>query len=282
MSRTLRRVSMQRFAFSLNGERVFADDAIPQVDYFCPECREKLRVKQGDIKIPHFFHFEGTKECRWKTRFQTHSIIQEEFVQKLGAENCTLECFFPGIARIADIAYYPKKVVFEIQVSPISRKELEERTCDYWKAGWHIIWILHINQFGSKKASGAEELAEGVPHYFTDIGSNRGALWDEASFVSRGRRRFFSPLSRKFLDIVTPTIHGPLPKALASPQTFISSDKWLEYRHKNWSCSLLGDFLTEGNLSTLSLPSKLPSSSEIFPRLRSFFFLLWIKISGSV
>jgi competence CoiA-like predicted nuclease len=272
---------MQRYALSENGTRVFAEEALPQVDYLCPECQGKLRVRQGEIKIAHFFHYEGTRECRWRTRFQTHTIIQEILSQQLGLHYCTLECFFPEISRIADIAFHPQKIVFEIQISPISEKELIQRTSDYWKTGWHVIWILHIEQFGSKRASSAEAALQTIPHYFTDLGSKRGTLWDEASFVYKKKRIWFFPLSRIKLSTLSPLVHSAPPQIHLPSTTFDSSTAWLEYRKKSWSCSLEGDFLTQGCPSTLHLPKKMPSRSDLFLRIRTFFFLLWIKISGS-
>ena len=273
---------MQRYAFSQEGVRVFAEEALSQVDYFCPECLGKLRVRRGDIKIAHFFHFEGTKECRWRTRFQTHTTIQEELVRRLGPDGCAVECFFPEISRIADIAFHPQNVVFEIQVSPISEKELGERTLDYWKIGWHVIWILHIEQFGSKRASSGEEILQSIPHYLTDIGSERGSLWDEVSYAYKRKRFWFLPLSRKRLSTLFPIIYAQPPLAIGPPLSYSTTSAWHKQRKETWSCSLQGDFLSEGFPQNLTLPKKLPSKSDLFQRIRCFLFLLWVKISGSV
>ena len=273
---------MQRYAFSQEGVRVFAEEALSQVDYFCPECLGKLRVRRGDIKIAQFFHYEGAKECRWRTRLQSHTTIQEELIQRLGKENCSVEKFFPEIARIADVAFHPQKIVFEIQVSPISEKELEARTLDYWKTGWHVIWILHIEQFGSKRACLAEESLQSIPHYFTDIGSERGSLWDEVSYVYKRKRIWFFPFSRKRLSILAPIIHAPPPLAIRTASSYSTSLAWYKFRRETWSCSLQGDFLSEESSPNLSLPKKIPTKSDLLRRIRCFFFLIWVKISGSV
>lgn len=273
--------AMQRYAFSKEGVRVFAEEALSQVDYFCPECLEKVRVRRGEIKIAHFYHFEGAKECRWKTRFQTHTTIQEELVRRLGNDNCTVERFFPEISRIADVAFHPQKIVFEIQVSPISAGELISRTLDYWKTGWHVIWILHTEQFGSRRGSAAEETVQNIPHYFADIGPQGLILWDEASYVHKRKRIWFTPLSRKRFFSLVPIIHKTPPSSAQEPRTHSTTNAWFKHREETWSCSLQGDFLTEECPQNLSLPTKLPSGSDLLQRLRCFFFLLWIKISGA-
>lgn len=273
---------MQRYALTCEGTRVFAEEALPQVDYCCPECLGRLRVRQGEIKIAHFFHLEEKRECRWRTRFQTHSTIQEVLVQQLGEESCTRECFFPEISRIADIAYHPLNIVFEIQVSPISEKELMQRTLDYWRKGWHVIWILHIEQFGSKRASAAEEQLQSIPHYFTDIGSQRGSLWDEMSFVYRKRRRWFFPMRRVKLEVALPVVHfSPACFGISPSQSFSSAAAWFEHRKACWSCSLSGDILASDCPQNLSLPQKVPPRKDFFQAIRTFFFLLWIRISGA-
>jgi hypothetical protein len=283
---------MQRFALSENGKRVFAEEAFPQVDYFCPECLSPLRLKRGEVKVAHFFHLEGTRECRWKTRFQVHTTIQESIAEKLGETACTLECFFPEISRIADIAYHPEKIVFEIQVSPISDEEVKKRTEDYWRVGWHVIWILHVDQFGRKKACAAESFLEGIPHYFVLL-FDRGQIqelriFDECSFVYKKRRRWFLPLSRENVSAVSPCTFFTPPQRVEGADTYFENAIcWFQYRKKTWSCSLQGDILSKGVPKNVTIPSPFVVSfrkedvCSFFARIRTFLFLLWLQIVGA-
>lgn len=281
---------MQRFALTEEGKRVSAEEALSQVNYVCPECLSLVRLKKGEVKVAHFFHLEEGRECRWKTRFQVHTSIQENIAQRLG--NCTVECFFPEISRIADIAYHPSKVVFEIQVSPISAQEVRIRTEDYFRAGWHVIWILHAEQFGKQKACEAEEVFQGIPHYFTSF-FDRGdreelCVWDDSSFVYKRKRRWFKPISRIKILNFDPCIFFTPPSQVDKRERYFKSFKeWYEFRKKTWSCSLPHDLLSEISEKDLRIKHPLFSlknnvgRASIFLRLRTFFFLVWLKLLGA-
>ncbi|MEM8728221.1 MAG: competence protein CoiA family protein, partial [Chlamydiota bacterium] len=61
-----------------------------------------------------------------------------------------LEKSFPEIHRIADVVYPPKKIIYEIQYSPITLKEVQQRNRDYATLGYTVIWILHDRHFNRK------------------------------------------------------------------------------------------------------------------------------------
>src|SRR5581483_7947193 len=67
-----------------------------------------------------------------------------------------LEKPFPEIKRIADVVWEEEKIVFEVQVSPISKEEVEERCLDYEKMGYTPIWILYNKNFNQNVLSQAE------------------------------------------------------------------------------------------------------------------------------
>lgn len=276
---------MQRFALSEKGERVSAEEAVSQVNYVCPECLSLVRLKRGEIKVAHFFHLEEGRACRWKTRCQVHTSIQENIAQRLG--NCTVECFFPEISRIADIAYHPSKVVFEIQVSPISAQEVRARTEDYLRIGWHVIWLLHAEQFGRKKACEAEKALQGIPHYFTSFfDKEKLCVWDESSFVYKKKRMWFKPFSRITISNFVPcTFFTPIPHVNERESYFKNTQEWYEFRKREWSCCLSHDFLSKGPVNgvcQLSFSSKHDdNSSLLFLRLRTFLFLVWLRLVGA-
>lgn len=269
---------MQRWAFSEgSSERVDAEIAEPGFDYLCPECLGVLRVRRGDIRIPHFFHRNEGVTCRLQKKDALHRSVQMWLIQRLGESSCTLECFFPSIVRVADVAYHPAQVVFEVQRSPIDAEEAMARTESYWSIGWHVVWILHVARYGRVTATSFERALSGVPHYFTDIGFRGGRLWDECSGV-RGTRRFwyFVPPVRRYIHSVHIVPLNPI-GAKGSSLVTASTQEWNRYRETTWSCHLEGDLL----FTTLPEPPKKESVS-LLSRVLLYVRLWWLKLlSGS-
>ena len=235
---------MQRFAFLPTGERIDAIDATHRVDYYCPECRGVVRVRRGEERVAHFFHKNEGTSCHLRLKDGIHEAVQSWLVSALGPSACTLECHFPSISRVADVAFHPQKIVFEVQVSPIKPEEAIQRTLDYWSLGWHVIWLLHAATFGRSKASPFEKILLPIPHYFTDIGYRTGKLWDELSAV-RGERRFWYvfPPQRHTIDDLAVEILRPPQNSLEAtgfPQT---AHQCAEMRRLVWSCRFCNDLL---------------------------------------
>jgi hypothetical protein len=255
---------MQRWGLNEEGKLVQAEDAESQKDYLCPECSEILRVKKGAIRHVHFFHVKDRGECRLRARSTMHLKIQEYLKEKL--QDCTLEYPFQEIGRIADVAYHPLKVVFEIQISPISKEEAVQRTKDYWSLGWHVVWLLHVDYYGKRQAKPVEEALIGIPHYFIDLGYREGSIFDEISYVSQGKRVWVSYEKR---DVKVENI-----KVLRTPgeEVFVERKNILQGRKKSWSCHFEGDFFDVE-------PREFhEDKKEYLPQVKVFFKLLWAHL----
>jgi hypothetical protein len=89
--------------------------------------------------------------------------------------------------RRADAAWEDKKIVFEIQLSSISLKEVQARCADYSSQGYQVVWILHEGVFNGRKMSPAEKyLRAFCPAYYT----NGDTIYDQIEVVE-GRGRLF-------------------------------------------------------------------------------------------
>ena len=224
---------MQRYAFSQDGERIEAAAAMGQVDYRCPECGGVVRVRKGEERVPHFFHRNEGLSCRLRLKDGLHQTVQSWLVRQLSPESCVCECHFPQISRVADVAFFPQKIVFEVQVSPISAEEAIARTRDYWRLGWHVIWLLHVQTYGRAAASSFEASLGPIPHYFTSIGWGGGSTWDEVSVVRGSRRQwlFFPPKRQKLEEVNVSILRLPSDRIpdwetpRTSPQCLRSSRK---------------------------------------------------------
>lgn len=71
-----------------------------------------------------------------------HQALQM-YIKNFLPGNVFLEKYFPAKKRRADVVWEDEKMVFEIQYSPISVRELLERNIDYYEMGYSVCWILH-------------------------------------------------------------------------------------------------------------------------------------------
>lgn len=180
---------MQLYAFDQKRQVIFARDASRQMDYFCPECSGVLRLRGGVHRQNHFYHLETTRNCRQSGKSIEHLNVQLYFLSALPIGECILEMRFPEISRIADIYWADKKIVFEVQCSPISRQEVQERSKDYQSLGFEVIWVLHDKRYNQKRSTSAEDFLHHRPHYFTNIDEGgAGIIYDQFSQLDKGYR----------------------------------------------------------------------------------------------
>ena len=196
---------MQLFALDETGQLVLAAQALRQKDYICRECQQAVRVRRGAHKRAHFFHNEPLRTCSQHGKSLEHLQIQHRIEHAL-LQQCTLEQRFEEIGRIADVCWEKEKIIFEIQCSAISVREVKKRTSDYERLGYTVIWILHDHYFGQPSIKAPEEWLHGRLCFFTNIDQEgKGYFYDRCSLIVHGQRRNIGP----FLPI---EITEPLPK----------------------------------------------------------------------
>ena len=104
-------------------------------------------------------------------------------------------------SRRGDAVWEERKIVFEIQLSPIALAEALSRNRDYALLGYQVVWILHEGVFNGRKVYSAEKtLRASHPTYY----SNGAAIYDQIEVIS-GRRRIYrsEPLP---IDITAPCL----------------------------------------------------------------------------
>jgi competence protein CoiA len=178
--------------YGLDGKLLVpAAQAEPGKNYRCPECGGEIRLKsRGNIQ-PHFFHLYKTKDCLRAQRSSEHLELQL-YIQKL-LPGSQLECHFPEIGRIADVAWPTGKTIFEIQYSSISEKEAKKRCSDYERLGFRIVWVLHEKQFNKKILSRAEAFLRKKTCYYSNMNqAGKGIIYDQFELVNHRLRRFKS------------------------------------------------------------------------------------------
>lgn len=138
--------------------------------FFCPQCKEPLQFKIGNIKIPHFAHYSrSTCEAYFSEGESEQHLLGKEqllnFFQSFPLQ-VELEPFLPVVQQRPDLLVQKdnKKYAIEFQCSPITLERLIERNDGYKSLNILPIWIpltkdAHIKQ-GICKVSLSEQLQQ--------------------------------------------------------------------------------------------------------------------------
>ena len=196
---------MQFYALDGN-EPILASLSQKQKDYRCPECDSIVRVRSGPHRQIHFYHTKTKRLCRQHKKSLTHLNIQWLLQSILSPQNAFLEHRFPEIGRIADVFWKEAGIVFEVQCSPISLKEAQERCSDYRSLGLIPVWILFDRRYNRTFCSAAEVYLREEVCYFTN---GKGFFYDQKEVIKRARRIFRSPPLKVFLNqpLLDPRFH---------------------------------------------------------------------------
>ncbi len=205
---------------------ILASDAIKQKNYLCPECFQLIRVKNGLHRRNHFFHLTANRSCNQHRKDLTHLAVQRAIITKLPQGETSQEHPFVEIHRIADVAWIPKKLIFEIQCSPITLQELKARNRDYESLGYTVIWILHQKTFNRRKLSATENYLKDKTFYYTSINSQgAGTIYDQFNIIHNGIRMYKSfPIDIRIDFPQKSSIKTPLPKALLGKSYTFQND----------------------------------------------------------
>lgn len=177
---------MQLYALDAD-QPVLAANAQRHKDYLCPECHHPVRLKKGLSKQPHFFHRRSLVSCRQHQKSLAHLRIQLHLKSLI--PEVQLEKIYPAIQRIADVAWESRKIVFEIQCSPISIQEVLQRMADYTSAGLQVVWVLSDRQFNKKKLTTSEQFLRSIPCYYF----HNTLIYDQFDVVYQSYRLFKGP-----------------------------------------------------------------------------------------
>jgi len=194
---------MQLCALNSHNELVFAARAVRQHDYFCLECGQHIRLRKGIHRQPHYYHTQANRTCRQAGKGMAHLLAQHYIKSLLPEGEAHLEYRFSQIGRIADVVWIPRRIVYEIQYSPIAASEIKERNADYATLGYQVVWILHDGRYNRKKITSAEDFLFSCPHYFTDIDeTGKGSIYDQCALMQYGEKYF--PFPRLKVDLSNP------------------------------------------------------------------------------
>ncbi|MCB1114071.1 MAG: hypothetical protein KDK62_04880 [Chlamydiia bacterium] len=225
---------MQIYAYDSEGNSIAAHHAKERQNYFCPDCHEVLRVRSGPFVRTHFYHFKPLKPCPFKGKTLKHIKVQEKLLTLL--PEAKEEVRFLEIGRIADIFWEKEKLVFEVQVSFISAKEVQERNEAYASLGLQVIWILHRSRFDCLKIPAAQKYLRSHPHYFSNHDDQgQGQFYDRFLYEFNGIKQ--ASLFFRSVDLSKPVRSFTLDESLPP-----SINQRLA-----WPIAFEGDILTSNN-----------------------------------
>lgn len=145
-------------ALNKKSERVLAKNSVRGETFICPLCREKVFLKKGQIKIPHFSHYPNSA-CNFAGESERHLSVKNLLYELLTPYfSVELEKIFvlQQKKRIADLYLEVDghSLVIEFQHSNISFLDLQNRTKDYVEcfSGMRgVLWIFDYSFFKYKK-----------------------------------------------------------------------------------------------------------------------------------
>lgn len=218
---------------------IYAHEAAKQQDYFCLECSQVVRVRRGMHRKAHYYHLTADPSCYQNGKSLTHLQIQWMIKNRLPSDDCTLENHFEEINRIADLVWWSKKIVFEIQCSFISAEEIAGRNTHYNSIGFRVVWILHDQKFNREYPSAAEWYLQSMTHYFTNINEKgEGRIYDQYGLiVGKQRIKLSDPFTVDLLQPLSIDPQAMLKQGYAIPSLIAG-------RFKNWKFSFQGDCLS--------------------------------------
>ena len=120
-----------------------------RVTFYCPQCHEKVMLKIGEVKIPHFAHFnhstcrslfaEGESAAHLAGKRQLFTFFKEQ-----KALHVQLEPFIKKLAQRPDLLVETAKgkIPVEFQCSTIPIADMMKRTAGYQRVFMQPIWIL--------------------------------------------------------------------------------------------------------------------------------------------
>lgn len=123
-------------ARDINGNRVYADEADKNTEYFCPVCNGKVIPHQGELVVWHYAHKASCIDSWHYDMSDWHKNWQSRFPK----EKQEVVMTYNGKTHRADVCM--DNYVIEFQHSEISYSEIIDRNEFYNKLRYKVIWVF--------------------------------------------------------------------------------------------------------------------------------------------
>lgn len=129
-----------QYAKTKEGQWIFIDEAIAGASYICPLCQKELRVRKTKFG-QSFYHAPKKKEKIQGGEGELHKVTKEKIKNWGRSHHYLVEEEWMIEERRGDL-FFPPYTMIEVQCSPLSAKELEQRHLDYQRQGYQDLWLL--------------------------------------------------------------------------------------------------------------------------------------------
>ncbi|MCC6127741.1 MAG: hypothetical protein IT584_00865 [Chlamydiae bacterium] len=189
---------------------ISANDAPDQGNFYCLECRGPLRIRERRQRR-HFYHIKTSPNCRLYSKSEEHLVLQSYIQALFPLSEILLERPFLSIRRIADACWEKGKTVFEVQCSPISEQEVQNRVRDYESLGYSLVWLLSDQRFNQPTLQAAEKfLREGICYFDRYQKTKKPFFYDQFEILKNNKRlKKSAPLP---IDLTRPQKNPKLPE----------------------------------------------------------------------
>ncbi|MDO4432788.1 MAG: competence protein CoiA family protein [Aerococcaceae bacterium] len=139
-------------ALTQAGEWIYAAQAsTTHHTFLCPKCHQPVKLKQSHKGTWYFAHQTACQKIAHPKRdyaeTEWHQAAKRLFYQEGRRIGIDVKCehWFDKIQQAADIYLPQQQLVIECQHSPISAKQLKQRTNGYRQCGVKVIWLMDAN-----------------------------------------------------------------------------------------------------------------------------------------
>ena len=137
-------------AVDKRGNRVVGWEAKKESTYYCPNCEERLILRQGEIKVHHFAHV-AESTCQydkletelhlWMKKFLYQKFSKSALYKKIRLEYRIGDC----IADLCLVNMRNYQIAIECQVSSLDIAEFKRKTVYYSYRGIYTLWLFSGN-----------------------------------------------------------------------------------------------------------------------------------------
>ena len=144
------------YAYELNRNRVFIENANPGQLYYCEECGTKLIPKnRGSIKEHHYAHYPDKEysylqeECTRRNEMRNANQMSEWHKYWQGRyPKDQIEKVFKKDSKVfrADVFLPKRKTVIEFQHSFLPKEQFSARNQFYTSLGYNVVWVYDFDE----------------------------------------------------------------------------------------------------------------------------------------
>lgn len=126
-------------ALDESGDRVVASNAVRDMQYHCPVCGSPVILRSGLQNADHFAHVAGACADSWNYDMSEWHLEMQNFFPSEAREVVVKH---NGIVHRADILI--DNTVIEMQHSPITAEEFNDRNKFFQDLGYRIAWVFDV------------------------------------------------------------------------------------------------------------------------------------------